>query len=370
MTTPTPPLTRRILFVDDDPQLLAGLSKALRKHRDRWAMVFVDSGEAALAEVRRATFDVVVSDMRMPAMDGAELLALVRDEDPSTIRMILSGFSDRNAIVRALPVAHQFFNKPCHVSDLSAAIDRACELRALFGRPALRAVIDAVIAALGAVPPAPGVYHELAAMAGRTALSVETITTVIQQDPGLHSSVLAAASAPPFGLDHPVRTITEAVARLGEDTVVGLALAAHAMALTGDGSTGELPATALLHHSLAIAQAARTRVTGEASLDAFIAGLVHDLGRLMITVALPDASAAIARRMLETGARRGTAELELLGTSHAVIGAYLLGLWGLPLPIIDAIAHHDDDAATPTPLLAALRDAHAALPPLDLPLPG
>jgi HD-like signal output (HDOD) protein/ActR/RegA family two-component response regulator len=364
MTTPTPPSIRRILFVDDDPQLLAGLSKALRKHRDRWAMVFVDSGEAALAEVRRATFDVVVSDMRMPAMDGAELLALVRDEDPSTIRMILSGFSDRNAIVRALPVAHQFFNKPCHVSDLSAAIDRACELRTLFGQPALRAVIEAVIAALGAVPPAPGVYHELAAMAGRAELSVETMTAVIQQDAGLHGRVLAAASAPAFGLDHPVRTIADAVGCLGENTVVGLALAAHAMALAGDGPIGELSVTALLHHSLAIAQTARTRLAGEASLDAFIAGLVHDLGRLVIAIARPDADGAIARRMRETGGRRRPAELEILHTSHAVVGAYLLGLWGLPLPIIDAIAHHDDAAAAPTLLLTALRDAHAALPPL------
>src|SRR5262250_288397 len=120
MTTPIPNPTRRILFVDDDPQLLSGLGKALRKHRHRWTMVFADSGDAALAEIHRATFDVVVSDMRMPVMDGAELLAQIRDRDPSTIRMILSGFSERNAIVRAQPVAHQFFNKPCMISDLSA----------------------------------------------------------------------------------------------------------------------------------------------------------------------------------------------------------------------------------------------------------
>src|SRR5215813_12408981 len=130
----------RVLFVDDDPQLLSGLSKALRKHRDRWAMVFAGSGEAALTEIGKAGFDVVVSDMRMPVMDGAALLAHVRDADPSTIRMILSGFSDRTAIARALPVAHQFFNKPCDLAELAAAIDRGCQLRTLFAGDAMREV--------------------------------------------------------------------------------------------------------------------------------------------------------------------------------------------------------------------------------------
>src|SRR5262245_31398307 len=163
MTMSLPAPNRRILFVDDDPQLLSGLGKAMRKHRHRWTMVFADSGALALSEIQREPFDVVVSDMRMPVMDGAELLAQIRDYDPSTIRMILSGFSDRNAIARALPVAHQFFNKPCQISDLSTAIDRACGLREIFGRPALRTVIDA----LGPQPAAPAAYHELAAMIGR-----------------------------------------------------------------------------------------------------------------------------------------------------------------------------------------------------------
>ncbi|HSS01194.1 MAG TPA: HDOD domain-containing protein [Kofleriaceae bacterium] len=360
MTTPIPTPTRRILFVDDDPQLLSGLGKALRKHRHRWTMVFADSGDAALAEIHRATFDVVVSDMRMPVMDGAELLAQIRDRDPSTIRMILSGFSERSAIVRAQPVAHQFINKPCQISDLSMAIDRACELREIFGRPALRAVIGA----LGAVPPAPAAYHELAAMIGCADPNDEAMAAVVERDPTLRARVLELASSPVLGADSEVRSIGEAASQLGIETVAGLALAAHAFALAGDRPLAELSLPSLPQHSLAIAATARDRATtGEAAADAFIAGLVHDLGKLVIAVALPGAHAAIMDQLAHPGGGHRAVEQRVLGTSHAEIGAYLLGLWGLPLPIIDAIAHHDDDTVAATPVLAALRDAHRAMAP-------
>jgi putative nucleotidyltransferase with HDIG domain len=346
------------LFVDDDPQLLSGLGKGLRKHRDRWAMVFADSGEAALAEIRRTGFDVVVSDMRMPVMDGAALLAEVRDHDPTTIRMILSGFSDRNAIVRALPVAHQFFNKPCDLNELSRAIDRACDLRVLFGSHALRRVIGA----LGVLPPAPGVYHELAAMLGRAEAPSDKVAAVVERDVGLCARVLQIASSAFFDLEQPVRSIAEAVSRIGTEMVVGLALASHAFVLAGDTLPRELSITELQHHSLEVARLARSLVTTrEAAGDAFVAGLVHDIGKIVIAAALPDAHAAIVAQVRATGQAVSVVERSVLGTSHAEIGAYLLGLWGLPLPIIHAIAHHNDADPASTPVLAALRAAHAEL---------
>jgi DNA-binding NarL/FixJ family response regulator len=354
MTTPL----RRILFVDDDPQLLSGLGKAMRKHRNRWTMVFAESGEAALAEVRRAPFDVVVSDMRMPAMDGATLLAQIRDEDPTTMRMILSGFSDHSAIVRALPVAHQFFNKPCDLGELAAAIDRACDLRVMFRAEALGAVIDKLGAALGGPPPVPTGYHELVAMIG-SEQRVEAIAEIIERDPAQHEQVLRAAGA--MRGDRSMRSIAEAVSRIGLEIVSGLALAAHAHALGGDRALPELSRRELFDHALVVARNARLAMAGsELTGDAFVAGLMHDIGRLVIAIAAPEAHLAVAHRRGEPGATRRALERDLLGTSHGEIAAYLLWQWGLPLPIVVAIAQHDDAAAAPaTPVLAALRTGHA-----------
>jgi DNA-binding NtrC family response regulator len=102
--------TKRILFVDDDPSILAGLQNLLYKDRRRWDMVFALGGQLGLDEMRKAPFDVVVSDMRMPGIDGATLLGMIKDECPATVRIMLSGHADREAIVRLLPMLHQLLS--------------------------------------------------------------------------------------------------------------------------------------------------------------------------------------------------------------------------------------------------------------------
>ena len=112
---------KRILFVDDDAALLAGLQNVLHRDRGRWEMVFANSGELALDEIRKQSFDVVVSDMRMPNVDGATLFRILRTESPGTTRIMLSG-SDCES---ALDDIHELLPKPCSASVLRAAIERA-----------------------------------------------------------------------------------------------------------------------------------------------------------------------------------------------------------------------------------------------------
>ncbi|CAN5133787.1 hypothetical protein BH11MYX1_BH11MYX1_36900 [soil metagenome] len=149
----------KILFVDDDPEVLGGLRKALRKHQGRWNMVFALGGPDGLRELLGTTFDVVVSDMRMPVCDGAELLAQVCERDPMTIRMILSGFSDAEAVSRSPPI-HQFLEKPCGLNELAGTIERACRIRSLFVSTAL---LDA-IARMPDLPSVPRAYRALQAL--------------------------------------------------------------------------------------------------------------------------------------------------------------------------------------------------------------
>ena len=68
-------MTHRILFVDDEPMVLRGLRRSLHTMQSEWEMVFVESGAAALEAMAQAPFDAVVSDMRMPQMNGAQLLS-------------------------------------------------------------------------------------------------------------------------------------------------------------------------------------------------------------------------------------------------------------------------------------------------------
>ncbi len=118
-------VTRRVLFVDDEPALLGALKTMFRKQRSEWDMVFVTSGEAALAELSRGPFDVVVSDMRMPGIDGAELLARIASLWPRTACFILSGYAEEESRRRAKAIARAYFAKPCEAALLKAAIEGA-----------------------------------------------------------------------------------------------------------------------------------------------------------------------------------------------------------------------------------------------------
>jgi CheY-like chemotaxis protein len=112
----------RILFVDDEPEMLAAFERLFRRERPGWEMIFCGSGEAALAELRRAPVDVVVSDLRMPVMDGATLMAAIRAEFPRTKRIVLSGYADSELFERAWPISHLMLTKPCEHKSLRDAI--------------------------------------------------------------------------------------------------------------------------------------------------------------------------------------------------------------------------------------------------------
>jgi DNA-binding NtrC family response regulator len=114
---------KRILFVDDDHLLLQALRRALHGQRHQWQMQFALGAEAALAALAAQPFDVVVSDMRMPGMDGVQLLSIVGVKYPSSRRVILSGYADPDVLDRAREVAHAHLAKPCDLDVLTAAIE-------------------------------------------------------------------------------------------------------------------------------------------------------------------------------------------------------------------------------------------------------
>jgi HD-like signal output (HDOD) protein len=331
---------RRILFVDDEPNILDGLRRSLRNKRGEWRMEFACGGRAALEALDRSTFDVVVSDMRMPEMDGAELLARVMRAHPRTIRLILSGHADRAAVMRSVGVAHQFINKPCDTELLAKTIERTCSLRDLVGS-------ESVAAALGGVdrlPTVPALYAELLECL-RSDASTNAIAAVIAKDPGMTARVLQLANSAFFGPASPIASIEGAVKYLGLETLGGVVLAHGLFAQYEQHGVVGLDAAAIRDHGVAAGAIARAIAKAEGSSNeaadqALIAGILHDVGKLVL-------ASAFRREFARCSARGGPAseilalELELFGVSHPSAGAYLLGLWGLPMPVVEAVAFHE-----------------------------
>ena len=113
-----------ILCVDDEPNILEGLERMLRSVRHEWQMFFVGSGGEALALLDEKDIDVIVSDMKMPGMDGSELLQAVSEKHPNVVRIILSGFSEKEINMRSVGTAHQYLSKPCDPELLKTTVSK------------------------------------------------------------------------------------------------------------------------------------------------------------------------------------------------------------------------------------------------------
>jgi len=343
---------KRILFVDDEPQILQALGNLLRRQRRTWEMVFAVSGQAALEEMAKAPVDVIVSDMRMPEMDGATLLQKAKERYPSTARIVLSGQADRDLVVRVLPVSHQYLSKPCDGATLRRAIERACEIHALLADPELRGAIGG----LDHLPSSPEAYSELRRSLARTSTSSEEVGRIVERDPAMSAKILQIVSSSYFG--QPAQwgaSIRSAVSTIGIDVLHQLAtrggtFSAAANLLVSTDPFGGSSFRALCDEAFEVGSlASELAADGNASDsdDAFAAGLLHDVGKLVLAMAMPDRYAEVLRVARESGRPLIEIEKEHLGATHAEAGAYLLALWGLPIPIVEAVAAHHAAPSSP-----------------------
>lgn len=327
----------KVLFVDDDPSLLAGLRRSLYSMRNQWEMTFANNAYEALEVVKSNDFDVVVSDMRMPGIDGAELLTRIRESHPRMARLILSGQSEMAAVMRSVPVAHQFLNKPCDVSVLTAAVSRACQLMDRLSNRRLQEMTGR----LDVLPSPSSLVQELNHLLLQPDCSIDAVARLVREDVALTAKLLQLVNSAFFGLAQRVTRVEDAVAYLGVSNIRSLVSAVEIFrSVRQDGAE----AMDRLHaHSLAVGHLARHLARGtESESDAFVAGMLHDVGLFVIAAGAPDEFAELMERSKKDDVDFNELEQELFGLSHADLGAHLMNLWGLPTTITEAVARHHD----------------------------
>lgn len=328
----------RVLFVDDEPEILSGLRDLLRRERKVWDLVFANGGEAGLAELAKAPFDVVVSDMRMPGMDGCSFLTAVRAQCPQALRVVLSGHAERDAVLQVAGVAQQYLSKPCEAMLLKATLVRADESRKLLANDELRGWIGS----LKRLPSAPTTYLELAAIAGSPSAGVDDFARVAEKDPAMCSKLLQFVNSAYFGAPRRILSVRDAVSFLGIELVKALSIAAHVF---GADDVDQGP-VAFRDHGFQTATLARTFLRGTPSADeAFTMGLLHDVGEFVLARSKPDEFAQVLEAAAQTPQCDG--ERERFGVTHGEVGAYLLALWGLPSALVGVVAHHHAPRAAP-----------------------
>jgi HD-like signal output (HDOD) protein/CheY-like chemotaxis protein len=354
-------MKRRILFVDDDPLVLQAMERMLRPVRSQWDMRFAGSGAEALELMAAQAFDVIVTDMRMPRMNGATLLKEVLRRHPATIRFVLSGQADQDLVAQCVGVAHQYLSKPCETERLVRSIQSALAVAERAGDPAIRSLVGGI----DALPSLPELYFQITRALERESVSTQELARIIQQDIAMTAKILKLVNSTFFGLRRSIETPAEAITYLGVETVKGLVLVNGIFEQATPFQIPGFTLDDLWQHTLRVASGA-CRIarleTQDRSLqeEAFVGGILHDLGILILANRFRDAYGRIVGAVAGAGAALLDRERAEFQTTHPEVGAYLLGLWGIPAPICAIVRHHhqpDDCGGTPSlPLLAV----HAA----------
>jgi putative nucleotidyltransferase with HDIG domain len=332
---------KNILFVDDEQPVLDGLRSRLHRLHTKWSMEFVNSGAQAIERMQTRPYDVIVTDMRMPAMDGAKLLEIVSVRWPQAIRIVLSGYSELDQTARLVPLAHQYLSKPCQPQQLENVIDRCLLLHELLNQPRLREIVGRI----RKLPSLPSIYVALQSIVRNDNVTLSEVAALVTADSALAARVLQIVNSAFFRLSRKISNIEQAVSYLGFQAIRNLALSVEIFSQWPAGACAGLDLKKLQQHAHTVAAAA-SAFTAKTPLadDAMLAGLLHDIGYWILAQECPDDLCNAVELAVSTQIPLHCAETRIIGASHAEIGAYLLGIWGLPYPVVEAVAHHHQPA--------------------------
>jgi HD-like signal output (HDOD) protein/ActR/RegA family two-component response regulator len=346
-----------LLLVDDDPFILEALADVIGARRPGWSVSRESSTEGVLTRLAKEPVDAVVVDIGLDAEDGATVLERIRRSFPSVLRVVLSGSVEVAARSRAAVAAHRFLSKPCDASRLVAVVEQSLAVRAFVEDRA----VCAVLGAIGPLPAVPQVYVALTRALQNPSTSLLTMAAIVEQDVATCAKVLQFANSGFFALGRPITDVKSAISYLGLDLLRGLVLSAGALTAFRPRTGQQFSPTALVEHGLSVAQTAKSLCDGRLpSNDVFVTAMLHDVGKLVLATHLPLHFDKAMSRALATGAPLHTVEREVNGFTHAQLGAYLLGLWGLPPSIVEAVAFHHEPGKLPHDSFHLADAIHAA----------
>jgi HD-like signal output (HDOD) protein len=328
----------RILFVVDGIRLRE-FKRSVEDYSKTWEVDFASSGPEALDHLVEQPFDAVIVALGNPAgTDGIELLSMVGEQTPEVIRFALSGNSSDVQVLKFAQLVHQMIPATSSMGAIYEIVERACLMRDLLADPDLLRVITGITA----LPSVPVLYTKLFKELQTEEANTKKVGEIIAQDAAMTAKILQMVNSAFFGLSDHISSPQRAVALLGLNTIKALVLGVQVFS-EFQGSKG-LPTTvdALWNHSMLVSSLAasiakKLKLSAQEREDVRVAGVLHDIG-ILLYFKMPYLTPSSF--FSENGHISVDGEMQLFGTSHAEMGGYLLGIWGLPNTIVEAVAFH------------------------------
>lgn len=317
---------KTILFVDDEKQILKALKRLFLRSENR--ILLAEGGKQALEVLATEKVDMMITDMRMPEMDGHELLVEVKKRYPEIIRIALSGYTDKKVVLSALDknLAKIYLFKPWNNDEIKQIIDGLFAFEGMLKDKNLLNIINN----LDNLPTIPHLYHRITEMV-EAENSIEEITACIEEDQAIASRILRIANSAYYGSK--TGSIKDAVMFIGLDNIKSIILT-NAVYSSTSGNQKELEriwshsskTNKILH--LIYTKLLKKRL----SRDEKSAGLLHNIGEGIILTNIGHLDEELL------------ASIKEMGIGHEHIGGYLMNWWELTLPIIEsALFHHQPE---------------------------
>ena len=354
-------LKKRILFVDDEPLVLNGLQRTLRKMQKVWDINFATSAGEALAILDQNHTDVIISDMKMPEMDGSQLLAEVKRRHPHIVRLILSGHVEQETTLHSIQFAHQCLSKPCDVELLKQTLAKLFALRDILSDDSIKKIVSQI----ESLPSLPSIYTEIMAEMQSDDPSIKNLGAIIGRDVSMTAKILQVVNSVFYGLPQKISNPQQAVILLGLEAIKALVLTIKIFSEFSQKNFAWFNIDAIFNHSISVSTRAKAIVKNE-NMDqdlinhSLMAGLLHDLGKLILATNFKNTYRQVQAESQCSGHPLWELEQEAFGTSHAEIGAYLMGLWNMENPIIEAIAFHHCPVKSVSSRMGLLTAVHVA----------
>ena len=338
----------KILFIDDQENILQSLKLSLRSMRNEWDMSFAPSGAEGLEMFDRIWPDVVVTDMRMPNMDGSHVLKGIQKRRPDVGKIILSGYSDKETVIKNLQLANEYLSKPCKTQDLIAAIRNTLRTNDIILNPEIKNII----AEIETIPTSSAVYERLIGELENDNANPRIISEIISQDISLSTNLMRIINCTFFNFPMQAKDIDHAVRMLGSQTLLNILKSSHLFEKFKEFENSEISIKMLWAHSLRVARfakiiAASSDLPETSCNDCVIASMFHDIGKFIFASKMASQFSEVIAMVKKDNCSIDIAERCILGASHAEVGAYLLARWGFSHEQISILrSHHSEEVMT------------------------
>lgn len=354
-------MPKRLLFVDGNPEELQELRSSLGGMMQEWEMEFASAGADALGLLKIKQFDAIVADMQLSDMTGAQLVSEVAKQYSNTVRFIRANPNDKELVARSVQGIHQFLPKPCEPEALKLSLSRALAIDVWLTNPQIRTVVGRI----RTFPSLPSIYTAVLRELKSPDSSTDKVGELIGKDLAMTTKILQMLNSAFYGLPRQISDLGEAIGILGLDTVKSLVLGIQLFSQYDKVKPVFFSIDRLWKHSTFIAKSAREITlfeTKDETLadEAYTAGLLHDIGKMVLVSNFDEQYHGAQSLARKNGMSLWEVERELFGVSHSEIGAYLLGLWGMPLGLLEAAALHHEPSRCPNKFFCPLTAVHAA----------